>query len=437
MMADEGSHAAGHPDLHECHDCGLFQRMQPLRPGQVAACTRCAAVLRRRRRDSLSTILALTLACLALMLVGAVTPILTITITGQERTTSLLYLPTAFEEQGMPLLAIVMLATTLIAPVLRLVLTAWVMLGIRLGQPRRLLVTMARLRHMLAPWAMIEVFLLGFLVAYTRLETIASVQLGTGLFALAGVMLITAWSDTWLDEEAMWNGIARQGAASAEPRPKPRASGPARLIGCDVCGLASHGAEGDDCPRCQTPLRHRKPQPVARTWALIIAAAVLYIPANLYPVLTVIRLGKGAPSTIFHGVVELIEYRMWPLAALVFVASILVPVLKLVGLAFLLIMTQRRSRTRLADRTRLFRLVDIVGRWSMIDVFMVAILTALVRMGVIASVTPGAGAVAFASVVVLTMAAALSFDPRVMWDEAGVPAGAAAPRNAAGQAVPA
>jgi paraquat-inducible protein A len=189
-------------------------------------------------------------------------------------------------------------------------------------------------------------------------------------------------------------------------------------MGCDTCGQVSRGAPGHACPRCDVPLRDRKPQAIVRSWALLITAAILYIPANIYPVMTVIRLGQGSPSTILGGVQELIEVRMWPLALLVLVASILVPMFKLLGLGTLLVMTQWRSKDRLIDRTRLFRIVDFVGRWSMIDVFMLSILTALVRMGFIASVTPGYGAVAFASVVVLTMLAALSFDPRLMWDAA-------------------
>ena len=144
----------------------------------------------------------------------------------------------------------------------------------------------------------------------------------------------------------------------------------------------------------------------------------LYIPANIYPVLTVVQLGSGQPSTILGGVRELIDYGLWPLAALVFFASVAVPVLKLVGLTVLLITTQRRSRDHLRDRTVLYRIVDAIGRWSMIDIFMESILVALVQFGVIASVYPGAGAIAFAAVVILTMLAARGFDPRLMWDNA-------------------
>jgi paraquat-inducible protein A len=145
---------------------------------------------------------------------------------------------------------------------------------------------------------------------------------------------------------------------------------------------------------------------------------MLYIPANIYPVLTVVRLGAGQPSTILGGVRELLELGMWPLAALVFFASVVVPVLKLVGLGILLISTQMGTDWALNDRIVLYRIVEAIGRWSMIDIFMESILVALVQFGQLASVYPGPGAVAFAAVVILTMLAARSFDPRLMWDNA-------------------
>jgi paraquat-inducible protein A len=151
---------------------------------------------------------------------------------------------------------------------------------------------------------------------------------------------------------------------------------------------------------------------------LLIASAILYIPANTLPILTVIQFGQGAPSTIIGGVLELAEAGQWPLAVLVFVASITVPVLKVVGLALLLITTQRGMRGHLAERTLLYKIVEAVGRWSMLDVFMISIITALVQAGEIATITPGPGAVCFCAVVILTMLAAISFDPRLMWDAA-------------------
>ena len=148
------------------------------------------------------------------------------------------------------------------------------------------------------------------------------------------------------------------------------------------------------------------------------ASLVLYAPANVYPVLTVVQLGAGAPSTIIGGVEELLSSGMYPLAALVFFASIVVPMLKLIGLVAMLLAIRAGWAGRLRDRTSLYRVVRAVGRWSMIDVFMESILVALVQFGAVVTIDPGFGAVAFAAVVILTMFAAEAFDPRLMWDAA-------------------
>lgn len=398
--------------LRECPECGLFQVMPALRPGLVAECRRCGALLRRRRRDALTTVLAFSVTGLVLFAVAATAPLLGLRLAGQQLDTTLSLLPNAFQEHGTWELTWVVLATTLVAPLLKLGLTAGVVIGLRTGIAASTLAAMARWRKLLTPWAMIEVFLLGAFVAYTRLAAMAQVDVGVALYALGALMLVMVASDAWLDEHALWEAIGRQ-------RRTPAPMGNGAPIGCDHCGRVSHAAPGAPCPRCNAPLRVRKPDSIARCWALLLAAAALYIPANLYPVMTVIRFGRGQPSTILGGVEELIEYQMWPLALLVFVASVLVPVMKLACLAYLLIATQRWTAGRLRDRTRLYRIVDVVGRWSMIDVFMLSILVALVRMGLLASVVPGLGGVCFAGVVILTMLAAFSFDPRLMWDAAG------------------
>lgn len=410
--APTGSGTGPDATMRECPECGLFQAVPTMRPGQVAECTRCGALLRRRRRDALETTLAFSVTGLLLFAIAATTPLLGLRLAGQQRDTTLTALPSAFEDQGIWQLAIVLLATTLIAPVLKLALTAAVIIGLRTEIAPSTLAAMERWRKRLTPWAMIEVFLLGVFVAYTRLAALAEVQVGLALYALGGLMLVIVATDAWLDEHALWEAIGRQ-----RRTPAPMGHGP--LIGCDSCGRVGRAAPGAHCRRCNATLRTRKPDSIARTWALLLAAAALYVPANLYPVLTLIRFGRGHPSTILGGVQELVEYRMWPLAALVFGASIMVPVLKLLSLAYLLIATQRRATWRLRDRTRLYRLVDVLGRWSMIDVFMLSILVALVRMGLLASVIPGLGGVCFAAVVILTMLAAFSFDPRLMWDAAG------------------
>ena len=185
-----------------------------------------------------------------------------------------------------------------------------------------------------------------------------------------------------------------------------------------LCAPPPEMPDGFQCPRCEGVVWRRKPESIQRTWALVIAATAFYIPANVFPVLTVELMGKGEPDTILSGVIELIDSGMWEIAALIFFASITVPVLKLVGLTYLLISVHRRSRSRPRGRTKLYRLAESIGRWSMIDMFMVSIVCALVQLGAIATINPGLGAVCFAAVVVITMFAASSFDPRLIWDAA-------------------
>jgi paraquat-inducible protein A len=193
------------------------------------------------------------------------------------------------------------------------------------------------------------------------------------------------------------------------------------LISCHAChqlskmpDVLTHGKA--ICPRCEAPIHLRKPNSISRTWALLIAAYILYIPANLLPVMTVISFGKGEADTILSGVKELIHAGMVPIALLVFFASITVPVLKLLTLTFLVLSVQYESQWRPRERTVLYRITELVGRWSMIDIFMISILIALVKLQAVATIEPGPGAISFAAVVIITMFAAMSFDPRLIWD---------------------
>jgi paraquat-inducible protein A len=194
----------------------------------------------------------------------------------------------------------------------------------------------------------------------------------------------------------------------------------AGLLHCHICGLLSLPPPGPlgglRCPRCRARLRIRRADSLARTWALLLGAVLCYLPANLLPIMTVTSLGVSQSDTILSGAAYLLAEGMWPLALIVFVASICIPVLKIAVLSFLLVSVSGRWRWRPVDRSRLYRLVDAVGRWSMVDVFVVSVLVALVRMGNFATVQAEAGALFFAAVVVLTMFAAMSFDPRLIWD---------------------
>ncbi|MDY7579629.1 paraquat-inducible protein A [Herbaspirillum sp. RTI4] len=172
------------------------------------------------------------------------------------------------------------------------------------------------------------------------------------------------------------------------------------------------------CQRCNTRLRLRKPDSLRRTWALLIAAFIMYIPANLLPVMVTTTLLNQQVDTIMSGIIYFWVTGAWSLAVIVFIASLLVPLFKLTVLLLLLITAQNRSRWRRRERARLYRALEQIGRWSMLDVFVVSLLTGLVQLEGFGRIDAGVGLAAFASVVVLTMLASLSFDPRLIWDEA-------------------
>jgi len=192
----------------------------------------------------------------------------------------------------------------------------------------------------------------------------------------------------------------------------------AGLVACHACSRVQPRIRTKEqrCTRCGALLHRRNPDSLMRTWALLIAAAVLYIPANLLPVMHTSSLLGAEDDTIMSGVVYFWTSGDWPLAIVVFVASILVPMLKLSVLVLLTVTSQRRSTWRPLERTKLYRIVERIGRWSMLDIFVITLTVALVQFKSLAVITAGPGALAFGSVVILTMIASMQFDPRLIWD---------------------
>jgi paraquat-inducible protein A len=417
--------------LLECHECGTFQRVPAMLPNARAVCRQCDALLRHTRADPFGLPLALNLAALMMFGIGAFWTLLSVGTAGQLRNANLLTGPEELRSFGLWELSIVVLATTFAAPLARILCMIAVLVGLRLPhRPPFIRLIFAWIEH-LRPWSMVEIFLLGLFVAYVRLSGIAHIDLGPAILALATLTVTMLAADIMLDPQAVWEALDAQNRADTSHQPQAGLLGAIlHPMGCDTCRLVTRGRDGALCPRCGFALHHRKSHSLSRTWALVLASLILYIPANAYPFLTVIRFGSGQPSTILQGVRELMAMGEWPLALLVFFASITVPVLKLVGLILLLTTTMAGVRTHRLDRTVLYRVLDAVGRWSMIDIFMESILVALVQFGAVVTVVPGPAAIAFAAVVVLTMFAARTFDPRLIWDHAGQASASVSPAPA-------
>ena len=413
------------PQLRECPGCGLFQIVPAMAPGLRSNCTRCGTVLRLTRVDPLNRHLALTFAAMVLFTVVWEAMLMKVSAVGIVRETFLESGPRELVARGLWPLAIAVAFTTAYAPLGKFLATLYVLIGLKMRRPPPRIRDIFLLSRRLNTWCMLEVLLLGVFVAYTKLGDLVTIELGPAVFALGVLTVVWVWAEVAFDPHVVREEIERRGLTHAPMAAEAPLAWRPGAMGCEGCGLVSVPAETDGhCPRCGSLVHERKPNSVSRTWALVLAAIVLYIPANVYPVLTVIQLGAGMPSTIMGGVEELLDSQMYPLAALVFFASIMVPLFKLLGLGSMLTATQlgrpgAGASILIRERTVLYHIVAWIGRWSMVDIFMESLLGALVQFGRAVTIEPGVGALAFCAVVFITIFAAETFDPRLMWDAAG------------------
>ncbi|HYE35612.1 paraquat-inducible protein A [Methylocaldum sp.] len=400
-------------NLCACHECDLLQRKVPLAPGQSARCRRCGALLYHSPGNTLDRTLAFAVAAFILFLVANLYPILGLTIQGKHTEATLLGAVLELQKQGMGMMAGLVLFTTIIVPAMELMGLLYVLLPLKLNRTLRGQAAVFRLIQVLRPWGMVEVLMLGILVSLVKLAHMASVAPGWSLWLFGGFIFVMAATAASLDSEEVWLRLGRRYSAPSQPKLIPG------YLTCHACGLLSYASvkpEDQHCPRCGSVLHVRKPNSINRCCSLLIAALILYVPANVLPVMSTSSIVGAQVDTIMSGVVYLWVSGSWPLALLVFFASVMVPLLKLMALTLLLVTVRTRSRWRPVDRTRLYRLTEIVGRWSMVDIFVVTMLVALVDVRPLAAVEAGPGAIAFGAVVVLTMVAAMSFDPRLIWD---------------------
>ena len=391
-----------------CPDCGLIQRLPRLAGRQVAECARCGRTLATPAEGQLQAPLALALAALILLLPAMMAPLMRVSSHGVRHDGGLTSAAEALWRDGFPLLGTLVGTCGVLAPCVFLVLLIWVLANLCVGQAAGL-GRPFRWVCALRPWMMLEVYLVGCFVAYSRIKVISWVEIGAGGWCLLAATLSWLLALTQLDERTVWESL---------PVAAPARSG-TRHIACIVCDLiVEETEEGRECPRCSAALRLRKPHAIRRTVALLVAAYLLYVPANVLPVLKILYLGGEESNTIASGVRELVRNELWPLALIVLLASIIIPMLKLWGLTWMLLATRAHSAVFLVARTRLYRGIELIGRWSNIDVFMAAVLVAFLKLGNLTQVHAGIGLVAFAAVVILTMLATLAFDSRVMWDVA-------------------
>ena len=393
--------------LTECPHCGAFNRLPPAEALGHHFCHRCDHRLYRQAPHWLRQALAYILAGLLLFVVSNLNPFLSIRMADQVIDSTLLSGVQALLARDEVLLAALVFLTIFLLPLLELLVFCYLLLSRLSHRPwvgsSYLLAAICRLQH----WNMLEVFLLAVLVASVKLSSIAEVVPGPGLYSFLAVVLLLSAANVVINRRALWEQIDGNDYFV-------RGSGE-RMRGCGACH-ALVGSSLTRCPRCHGAVSGRIDHSLQKTWAYLLAAVVLYIPANTLPMMFTTSLGKVQSDTILSGALHLLTSGQWPLALVVFVASILVPIGKIIVLVYLLLRVQWPTPARLQHRTRLYRLTGLVGRWSMVDVYVVILLMALVQFGIFANVEPGGAALAFGGVVVLTMLAAEAFDPRLLWD---------------------
>ena len=403
-----------------CHECDLLQREIPLPPGGVARCVRCGAKLYRVENRSIDHTLALTLAAAVLFILANIFPIIGLQIQTTRNDTSLISAVHALWNQGVWPVAGLVFFTTFLAPAAVLAIMIHILMALKRGRIPAGFTHVMRLLRIFNPWGMVEVFIIGVIVALVKLAHYGTLIPGIALWSLGALTLLMAATASSFNVRDIWKPGALCAPTGKHTKSETPVTAAARgLLSCHACGLLSRGGHGGrtlHCPRCSEPLHVRKPNSVARSWAFLIAAYILYIPANILPIMETSSLFGAQADTIMSGIVYLWHSGSWDLALVVFIASIMVPLLKLIALTLLLISVQRRSTWQPVQRAKLYRVVELVGRWSMLDIYVVAILAALVQIGALATVNAGPGALAFGAVVVLTMFAAMEFDPRLIWD---------------------
>ncbi len=386
-------------------------------------CVHCGHLMLSRHSHWEAKVAALTVTGIVLFVLANTFPFLGLEQAGLIQQSNLISGVFALLERQQFILAALVFVTIFLFPLLELLGLAYILVFRMVDIRAPFMGQVLHLLHLSRPWSMLEIFLLGVLVSSIKLAGMAQILPGVGLYAFLALVLVLIACHLYLDRETIWNWLDSHNyyatvdyaADAADPNNQLHQ----RLFACHCCEaliddevLASH----NECPRCDNPVYPRWPRSVQKTAALLVAATVLYIPSNTLPIMRTTNLGSTVSDTIFSGVVHLAEAGDLPIALLVFVASIVIPIAKLLIMAYLLWNVSIRTSADPRQMTRLFKITEFVGRWSMIDVFVVTILVALVQFGLLANVEPGAALLSFAGVVVLTMLAAETFDSRLIWD---------------------
>ncbi len=398
--------------LVTCYTCDTISEITELKDNQVAHCPQCSSVLRRNMASQHSIVLASSIASVIFLFTSLFFPFISFKYSSF---TNSITLYEAFQ-------VLLQLESSLVAGFIFAIIVGipFIMLSLYIpiyadglsrishANKRRLL----KLAKWLEPWAMSEIFIIGVLVSAVKLVSMAEIGFGLGFWSFVGFILCYLIVVSHRCTDTMWRKLMVvdcDGQLVTHDRGIDEG-----LKYCEMCQYSSYG---DHCPRCLTKLSLRKKDSLQRVLAWSLTALILYIPANLLPIMHTWSFGNDEPSTIIGGVLLLWNLGSYPIAMIIFIASIVIPLLKLLALFMLCFYASKNNdREDCMKYSKLYHIVEIIGKWSMIDVFVVVLLVTLVQLGTPISILPGTGVLFFACVVISSMLAASSFDPRLIWD---------------------
>jgi len=385
-----------------------MQIQPPVERRDIVSCTRCRTQLEHSAGKSLDATLACSTAIILLLIPAWVAPFLTTSALGATRTSFLPMSVSVVWRDGSPLLALCVCLFVLLFPLIRFGALTAVLAALRLRRQPTWLTPAFRICNALQAWAMLDVFLLGLMVAYFRLRSSLEVTLGAGAicFIVAGLLSLVARAT--LDKAQVWRLMGPDRSFIQAPS--------MMCLSCEL--VLPRSDEPKICPRCHATVTPRKSNSYTRSIALLLAAGLMYLPANIYPIATIPINLKPTSYTVLGGVIDLVRSHLLGLAALVFTASFTIPLLKMLGLAWCASSAMCGSCRFLVAKTRVFRVIEEIGRWSMVDPLTIACFVPVLQFNALIDGHAEPAVVPFSAVVILTTFAVQLFDPRRMWDAA-------------------
>ena len=407
-----------------CPDCDLLLHKAEAPAGHSVVCPRCERTISRSTTTPIRKVLALSITGLLLYLPSMLLPLMTFSSLGFSSSANILQSTLNFYRNDYYFVSLMVLLSAVIFPFILLSTIFFIAWKLQQQKYPAILKPLFRLHLHLEEWAMVEVYLLGILVTVIKMSNSSDIDYHSGILCFSCLVLVTLAISTIVDRDFFWQLIENKGRVekvhSSLDDQFPESAQTAadhNLILCHTCHkLSPSSLDGSGCPRCGAILHQRKPQSIARTWALVMTSAIFLAPANLMPIMEVDFLGIPDRSTIIDGIIHFFQNGSYFIGLVIFTASILVPIFKITGLVILLSAGRPCTPQMLVQKTRLFRFITFVGRWSMLDIFVIGLLTVLVDYGFFTSIHTAPAATYFCLVVAGTMMAAMAFDPRIIWD---------------------